>query len=135
MAYITTEEVKAIRQALKAEFGKTFKFSVTKQNYSQVTVSVMASPLAFTEQLNGRDNAEINHYWIEDNEKLSSEEKKVAEKINQIILTAPAKLTGEAFRDNSDSMTDYCDVSYYFHISLGKWDKPYVQTATKAEAA
>ena len=29
MAYIDTKDVKAIREALKAEFGKDFKFSVT----------------------------------------------------------------------------------------------------------
>jgi hypothetical protein len=31
------------------------------------------------------------------------------------------------YRDNSDIMTDYFDVSYYYNFHIGKWDKPYVQ--------
>ena len=36
MAYIDTKDVKAIREALKAEFGKDFKFSVTREHFSSV---------------------------------------------------------------------------------------------------
>ena len=41
MAYIDTKDVKAIREALKAEFGKDFKFSVTREHYSSVRISIM----------------------------------------------------------------------------------------------
>ena len=44
MAYITTEDVKAIRVALKEEFGKDFKFSVTRT--SVVCVLAYASGVA-----------------------------------------------------------------------------------------
>jgi len=39
MAYIDTKDVKAIREALKAEFGKDFKFSVTREHYTSVRIS------------------------------------------------------------------------------------------------
>lgn len=29
--------------------------------------------------------------------------------------------------DNSDSQTDYFDVHFYLHLSLGKWDKDFMQ--------
>ena len=28
--------------------------------------------------------------------------------------------------NDSDSMTDYFDVHFYLHISIGKWDKPFI---------
>ena len=43
MAYITTAEVKEIRTALKEEFGKKFKFSVSKRSGGiAVTVAIMS---------------------------------------------------------------------------------------------
>jgi hypothetical protein len=43
MAYISTAEVKEIRIALKAEFGKKFKFSVTKRDSGlAVSVAIMS---------------------------------------------------------------------------------------------
>ena len=32
------------------------------------------------------------------------------------------------WRDNSDIMTDYFDISYYMEIRVGEWDKPYRYT-------
>ena len=43
MAYITPEEVKSIRKALKEEFGSTIKFSVTTENLSAVNISIIES--------------------------------------------------------------------------------------------
>ena len=31
--------------------------------------------------------------------------------------------------DNSDSMTDYFDVNYYFDLHIGKWNQPFVRLA------
>ena len=138
MAYITTEEVKAIRTQLKAEFGKDFKFSVRKStSLSSVCVTILKSPLAFTDVLTYKDPAtgelitreysSVNHYNIENFYK-NAEEVKVLSKINEIILTAPTSVTGEDFYDESDTMTDYFNVSFYYDIEVGHWDKPYIQT-------
>ena len=46
MAYITTAEVKEIRTALKEEFGKKFKFSVSKRSGGlAVTVAIMSGDI------------------------------------------------------------------------------------------
>ena len=47
MAYIDTKDVKAIREALKAEFGKDFKFSVTRDHYSGVRIAIMSGVANF----------------------------------------------------------------------------------------
>ena len=44
MAYIDTKDVKAIREALKAEFGKDFKFSVTREHFSSCLLYTSPSP-------------------------------------------------------------------------------------------
>ena len=44
----------------------------------------------------------------------------VMEKVVEIIKTAPMKAGGKAWYNNSDIMTDYFDVAYYFDINIGK---------------
>jgi len=107
MAYITTEAVKEIRNELKKEFPN-IKFSVVRDNYSSVDVSIMQSDLEF-----GFDYKQINHYHLD-----SYPHKEILEKIKEIC--------NRNNFDKSDSMTDYFHVGYYFHLSVGKWDKPYI---------
>ena len=38
MAYISTNEVKEVRKALKEKFGKNIKFSVTRDHYTGISV-------------------------------------------------------------------------------------------------
>lgn len=113
MAYITTETVAKIRKALKAEFPNV-KFSVRKHDYSVVNVSVMKSTLF-------EDNAEfdVNHYWLKNSGDYTEEQRKFLIKVDEII-----RKEGDYY-DNSDSMTDYFDTAFYYHISVGKWDKPH----------
>lgn len=103
MAYIKKEQVKEMRDELKKSFPKSFKLSITREHYSSVNVAIMASPLNIESHPNRRMK---NH--------------KTIEKIIKHIIN----------KDNfnhSDSMTDYFHVGHYANISVGKWDKPYVQ--------
>lgn len=112
MAFIDTETVKKIRQALKAQFPE-IKFSVCKEHHSTVNVSIMKSPYFD----NGVEKS-INQYWIRqstDNETQAE----VIMKIDEII-----RKVGDHF-DESDSMTDYFHCAFYYNISIGKWDKPH----------
>ena len=121
MAYINTDEVKAIRNELKVHFPH-IKFSVKKgYNGSSVDVSIMASPYDFKEVLGDSTYAQINHYHLYnygDYESLFND-------ILTIIKTAPAKAGGREWFDKSDIMTDYFHTAYYMHINVGAWDKPY----------
>ena len=133
MAYIKTEEVKEIRKALKEEFGKRFKFSVTKHNHSKVTVAITGGDIDFSTMWEGKAESDygygyfsVNPYYID--EARYGANAALFTKIVEIIKTAPAKAEGgESWFDESDSMTDYFHTAFYFDVEVGKWDKPYAQ--------
>lgn len=125
MAYISTKEVKAIREELKAQFPK-FKFSVTKSDYSAVNVSVIKGPVDFLADIGecyeGSGYAQINHYHTH----MYGKHSKFFDKVVEVIKTAPAKAEGgSAWYDNSDAMTDYFDTAFYMHVNVGKYGKGY----------
>jgi hypothetical protein len=103
MAYITSEQVKQMRNEIKALFPKTFKFSITREHHSVVNVNIMATPLA----IEAHPNRELKNH-------------KTIKKIIKSVID-------NGNFNHSDSMTDYFHVGWYTHIQLGKWDKPYQQ--------
>ncbi|BCA80311.1 MAG: LPD29 domain-containing protein [Desulfuromonadales bacterium] len=137
MAYISTEEVKEIRKALKEKFGKDFKFSVQRHHHSSVNVSIMASPVDFSDLFKSdydkeHQHVQINHHWTEN----LGEHAELFDQIVEIIRTAPGKAVGgQEWFDKSDSMTDYFHTAFYFNISVGQWDKPYQQISGIKKAA
>lgn len=126
MAYISAEDVKAIRLALKREYPD-FKFSVTKgYQGSSVDVTVQAGPVDFAELFRdeyaqSRKYLQINHYHTYN----YGSYQQFFDNIVKIIKTAPALAGGKAYFNESDAMTDYFHVAYYFHINVGAWDRPY----------
>ncbi len=136
MAYITTAEVKEIRTALKEEFGKKFKFSVSKRSGGlAVTVAIMSGDIDLSSLWASKNEGDygfgyvnINPYHITDDN--YGDKVELFKKIDNIIKTAPAKAEGgRAYFDHSDSMTDYFHTAFYYDIEVGKWDKPYTQVA------
>lgn len=125
MAYITTEEVKAIRNKLKEEFPN-FKFSVRRENHIAVAVTILRSPLDLTEHfVEGRNYGSINEYYLE-GKKHADELKRIVE----IIKTAPATVAnGREWYDKSDAQIDYFDTAFYININAGTWEKDYEQVA------
>ena len=134
MAYISTEEVAAIRKQLKAEMPE-YKFSVKKHHHSSVTVAFMKGP-AFAEYtyfdryageqkegvLEGYE--QLNHYHAE--RFYGEENAAIINKVEKIIKTAPATVEGgREWFDESDSMSDYFHTAFYMSIHVGQWDKPY----------
>lgn len=126
MAYISTNEVKAIREELKKAFPK-YRFGVRKQHYSSVSVTVKKGPEMDPEVFtHGEGYAQINQYHLYHYGK----SEKFLEKVMQIIKTAPAKAEGgRAWYDNSDSQIDYFDTAFYVDLNVGSWNKPYEVTA------
>jgi len=120
MAYMNAEEVSSVRKALKASFPKA-KFAVRKTG-SGVDVSVLKHNIDFSDKLVRDGYTPVNHYWIDDH--FNKEQAKFLTEVKNIILTAPATV-GCPYYDNSDIMTDYFDVAYYYSIEVGKWNKPY----------
>jgi len=106
MAYITTEAVKEIRNELKKEFPN-IKFSVVRENYSAIQVAIMESDLEFE-----KEYMQLNHYHLHTYP-------------NAEILKKICEISNRNNFDNSEPMTDYFHVGYYFSLSVGKWDRPY----------
>ena len=117
MAYINKEQVKQIREALKKEFPE-IKFSVRKENYSSVHVTILKSPYNFSDLPNYRPDSatSVNHFRVPD-----CVHRRLFEKILMIIKTG----SDRTWFDKSDSMTDYFHVAFYIHLYVGHWEKGY----------
>jgi len=136
MAYITADEVKAIRNELKAQFPK-FKFGVRKGSGSlSVDVTIKSGPIDFIENYNQTKNeshvdtqlakgyVQINQYWFQ--EHFTGEAKNMIEQVLRIIKIAPGTIPGgRRWFDESDAMTDYFHTAYYIHLEVGNWNQPY----------
>ncbi|MFW5847925.1 MAG: LPD29 domain-containing protein [bacterium] len=110
MAYITKEKAREIRNEIKKEFPtkKGWKFSITIKDYSSLNVDIMKAPIKFTE----KNYEQLNHYYLENYD-------------NSDVLIKIRDICNKTNYNNSDPMTDYFDVGYYFHLSVGKWDRPF----------
>jgi len=121
MAYISAQDVKAIREELKQQFPR-WKFSVRKGSGSlSVDVNIMQGTCAFE----GRDYAQVNQYWIKDHWQDADDQKALIQ-INEIMHNAPGRAGGRVYFDESDAMTDYFHTAFYTHLSIGQWDRKYI---------
>jgi hypothetical protein len=122
MAYISAEDVKAIRTELKQNFP-SWKFSVRKGSGSlSVDVTILQGDAAFE----GHTCQQVNQYWIADHWK-NDYDREVLTRINEIMHNAPGRAGGKVFFDESDAMTDYFHTAFYTHLSIGAWNKNYAQ--------
>lgn len=150
----TKEISKRIREQLKKEFPKC-KFSVVTEYYSggsAIHLNLMESDrkvikdfddisdlALFQKEHNSNYSKEdIKKIQETDNHQLNQyqliEEYKVNEWCNGVFLTEEGhnllkrtvEIVNQYNYDDSDIMTDYFDVNFYLHISLGKWNKPFI---------
>ncbi len=125
MAYISTEEVKVIREDLKKEFSSKdgWKFSIVRDHYSSLSVSILEAPFdlidddKISEESKARKNFTIGSHGK------GYKYSEIYEKIWSIC--------NKKNFDHSDSMTDYFHLGFYFDLSVGKWDKPFKMVETK----
>lgn len=113
MAWITTAEVKTIRDQLKKTFPN-LKFSVSGGNSLKLHVAIMKGDQDFSDILDGRTSIDINQYWLGNYGHFT--------KLFEQIYTV---MRGADWYDKSDASTDYFDTAYYMSLKIGKWDKPY----------
>jgi len=118
MPYITTEAVKAKRNEIKAAFPD-YKFSVTCQNHSTIAVSILKGPLPLTK--NERGYEQVNHFYIGDHYGDRPEVAKLLSAVQDIASRGKRELVYDS---------DYGSVpTFYTHLEIGKWDRPYEVTA------
>ena len=112
MPFIEVSKVAEIRNQLKKALP-AFKFSVTREHYTCLNVSIVSGPVDF-----GKPYEQINQYYIKDSYKDQPEVMQVLLKVNAIC--------------SKDEKIEFVDADYgsvpnfYFHLSVGKWDKPYL---------
>jgi len=111
MAYISSEEVKAVRNKIKAA-SPHVKFSVRRRHHSTLVVTVLASPY-----FNDGARIQVNEYHIERN----------YEGQQLRFLQAVYAIMKENHWDKSDMMTDYFNCAYYMSLNVGEWDKPHAK--------
>lgn len=149
----TKEIAKRIRQQLKREFSGC-KFSVRIEYYSMgssITVRLMKSDIKVKKDFSELSDYSLSFYkdkrYTEDalrrmqgetyhqlNEYILRGEYNPDHWCNGVFLTERGhkflkrvvKIADHYNFNDSDSMTDYYHVNFSFHLSLGKWDKPFV---------
>ena len=125
MAYVTTEMTKAVRVALKEQMPG-WKIRVAKNAHSSgIYMTIDAAPYDLKDEFDERSAEygymDINRYYIEDY-KHAEDYKKILD----IMLKATASV-GRPFYNNSDVQIDYFDTVYYFYLSIGSHEKPYIK--------
>jgi hypothetical protein len=117
MAYITTQEVKNIRNLLKDNFPE-FKFSISGGNSSSLKVAIMSGQEDFSSVLGQWTSVDVNQYRL-----------RTYGKYEKLFGRMFEVMKSQNWYDESDITTDYFHTAYYLSLSIGKWDKPYVQVA------
>lgn len=126
-----------IRAALKKEYPE-WKFSVTHSNGSSrsVTVALMSGPRdVYVKNELTPGNTQVNHYYIDHYSQAYANE--WPQLPHHVILTDEAvtmlkrvsEISNKTNWNRSDIQSDYFDVNFYFHLDIGKWDKPYTVKA------
>jgi hypothetical protein len=120
MPYISKEQVKAKREALKKALPQ-FKMSITTEHYSGIKVAILSGPVDF-----GVEYAQLNQYadyreprWDRQTEQYVSNPA-IAD-LMETVMPILNEGIGNGFEDS-----DYGHVpDYYTWVHIGQWDKPY----------
>ena len=120
MPYITKDQVKAKRAALKAALP-AYKLSVTTEHYSGIRVAIMAGPTDF-----GTEYTQLNPYINYREERYNSNTDTWDSNPNiQDVLDIVMPILNEGMGEGHED-SDYGHIpDYYTWVNIGKWDKPY----------
>lgn len=121
MAFISTKEVKEIRENLKKAFPN-LKFSVTTLHYSKVSVVIKSGDVDFIGAMECVD--ELKYQGINVSE-YHFEKYFFTEETQEIIAKIFTVIKGDRWYDKSEAMIDYFDTAYYYDLKIGEWEKPY----------
>lgn len=109
MPYVTTNQVKQVRNTLKKMFPAV-KFSVTRRHYSTIHIVIAESPFKWAESY-----VQLNPFYLEEYD-------------HSAFLKAVAEVAFEGNRIISED-GDYGSIpNFYVDIHIGTWEKPHVQT-------
>lgn len=114
MAYISTEQVKSIREQIKNAYPN-YKWSISRRHHSTVVICLQESDLPIV------GNVQVNQYYIKDDVKLPEKGKEIFQRVMDICNSVERCYD----RNFGDPYADYGDSSYFIDLDIGYWDKPH----------
>jgi hypothetical protein len=124
MAYkTTTDRVAEIREELKKEFPD-FKFSIRKDGYNGVRISILSAPIDLMEGETEK-YVSVNTYYINEHYKDRPQAREALSKIYEIASR------GVTYRETGDYGTQ---PSFYVWINIGSYEKPFEYKPKKGKA-
>jgi hypothetical protein len=124
MAYMPQETKKQIAAALKKVIPQSWKYSLAVRDHSTIVLTITRAPVDLMALINAnsqharRGYAQLSNHGLIDNFKGDDSTVELFGKILEC-------LKGPDYYDNSDSQTDYFDISHYIRVNVGKYDKPF----------
>ena len=128
MAYMTQDKKRAITAALRTVVPAGWKYSLSVQNHSKITMQISAAPFDLINAVAASEcfdpttatYCEISPYHV----RARFVDECVADVFEAIF---GALNTGN--HDRSDSAADYFDVGHYVALRIGAWNRPFALTA------
>lgn len=114
---ITTKEIANIMREYVKDVYNDYRFSIRLIDYNHIYIGMSEAPeQVFSNPDDERGEMQINHYYIERDERLTASAREIMKDICQVLQSYNY--------DDSDSMIDYFDTNFYISLSIGSWDKP-----------
>jgi len=122
MPYISKEETKLKRNLIKKAFPD-FKFSIVNNHSSVLSVTILSGPVEMiTYEFDSRYES-VNHFYINDHYKDHPE-------VSDILIKIYTIMRAGNYIESEDG--DYGSIpSFYTHLNIGRWDKPYTVISKK----
>jgi hypothetical protein len=126
MAYMNQEKKKVIAAKLKPVLKKYgVKGTLSVRSHMSIVLNVKSGKIDFFNDYGDVEDAkkfgiQVNPYWFQDH---------FTGKAKEFLADAFDALKSAGYYNNSDAQIDYFDVSYYYDINIGKWNKPYALEA------
>lgn len=132
MSFISQDEKKIVASQVKpvlAKFG--LKGTLSIQHHAKLTLTISSGKIDFIANYNA--GTKINDRYLPKTDYIDVNEYHYkntfsGEAVDAITQLYTAMRTAD-WRDESDIMTDYFDISYYVNINIGTYDKSYKVTA------
>ena len=121
MPFISSEDVAAIRKGIKRALPD-YTFSIRKHHHSTVDIAILSGPIV------GVDH--VNVHWYKEHLRADKDNRPDAMAAIDAILAEIFKVK-QCHIVSEDG--DYGSIpNFYYDVSFGRWDKPYVCTDPEA---
>ena len=137
MAYVSQDDKKTLAPAIKAVLKKyKVKASIAVRHHSTLVVNIKEGVFDFIGIANEK-NKEISerrgtsYYANEGYIQVNTYYPETYGEASQFFEELVAAMKGTIWYNNTNAQIDYFDTAYYIDINVGKWNKPYVCTATQ----